>query len=53
MSKLLKQAIEDGSTFVDERELSELGNEARQFGYYLIINSFFDGVASVQLWYEN
>lgn len=53
MSKLLKRVINEGSAFVDERELSKLGNEARNFGYYVIINSFFDGVASVQLWNEN
>lgn len=50
MSKLLRQTIYEGSTFVDEAELASLGNEARAFGYILIINSFFDGVASVQLW---
>lgn len=53
MSKLLKRVINEGSAFVDERELRELGKEARVFGYYLIINSFFDGFASVQMWNEN
>ena len=52
MSKLLKHAIEEGSTFVDEHELRQLSAEARGFGYHVIINSFFDGMASVQMWKE-
>ena len=52
MSKLLRQAINCGSVFIDEAELRNFGKEARAFGYMLIINSFFDGVASVQLWNE-
>lgn len=53
MSKLLEKTISAGSAFVDDSELASLGKEAREHGYIVIVNSFFDGVASVQLWRES